>query len=491
MLAKQAWKLVQEPRSLCARVLKAKYYPLSDFYHSTRRRGSSYLWQSIMSGKRVLDSGTAWRVGNGETIDAIKDKWITSASFMKPVGYSNIPTDCRVCYFLNDGGGWDERKLAACFSPEDVVNVLKLPISRNLPPDKLFWTPEKRGLYTVKSGYYQACKLLNMGSASSSSGTVSNGLWPKIWRRSFQPKHRHFLWRILHEALPCNVKLSIRVPEVSKTCPRCGVEDETQLHALKECEAVRGLWLLSPLSLRGDLIMCRNMEEWLVQSFNLFKEDKLQLFVLSLWTIWCDRNNLVFGNRRQPPDEMFRYVIPSNCDSSASDRVSKALTPAANHQWIPPDARSVKLNSDAAISLAKNCSVISAVCRNSHGTVLRWGVKFLHGITDAESAESQAVLFGLHIASDIYGERLICESDAANVINRLLHPSHAIDPIQLVIDDCISLAAARNVSFIHVRRQCNQFAHALAKWGIFSEKIVSLTVKFLFRSMNLLIVLFD
>lgn len=32
LLAKQGWRLVNYPNSLLARVLKAKYYPNSDFY---------------------------------------------------------------------------------------------------------------------------------------------------------------------------------------------------------------------------------------------------------------------------------------------------------------------------------------------------------------------------------------------------------------------------------------------------------------------------
>lgn len=37
LLSKQCWKLMNEPNSLMARMLKAKYYPNSHFYKLTER----------------------------------------------------------------------------------------------------------------------------------------------------------------------------------------------------------------------------------------------------------------------------------------------------------------------------------------------------------------------------------------------------------------------------------------------------------------------
>ncbi|XP_050207714.1 uncharacterized protein LOC126657122 [Mercurialis annua] len=419
MLAKQAWKLAQDPHSLCARVLKAKYFQHTDFLQAGARRGSSFLWQSIMEGKRVLDTGVAWRIGNGEKVD---------------VG-------CKVKYFLTADGRWDVEKLQNCFSSDDVSNVLKIPLSRNLPPDKLFWTFNRNGFYTVKSGYYQACKVLHRDVASSSSSHNNDGLWKRIWRLSVQPKVRHFIWRILHESLPCNAKLARRIPASSELCPRCGVVEESQLHALKDCEM-----------------------------FNRLKKDEVHIFVMSLWVIWLDRNNIVFDNNRHPPDLLFRSVYPRSDQRSASDRRSNALRPPVLVEWEPPATGTVKINTDAAISAAKNRSVSSAICRDENGRVLRWGVKLMQGVVDAELAEAHAVLFGIQLASTFLGTQLVFESYASNVISRLLNPSSAIDPIQLVIEDCLDLVKGSNVVFKFARRQCNHVAHALAKWGVFYDK---------------------
>jgi hypothetical protein len=50
LLAKQVWRLLCEPESLCARVLRAKYYPDGRLLNATLKSGSSFTWQSILAG---------------------------------------------------------------------------------------------------------------------------------------------------------------------------------------------------------------------------------------------------------------------------------------------------------------------------------------------------------------------------------------------------------------------------------------------------------
>jgi hypothetical protein len=47
MLAKQVWRLHNDPNSLVSQCLKAKYYPNTDLFHSLQGRQSSYARQSI------------------------------------------------------------------------------------------------------------------------------------------------------------------------------------------------------------------------------------------------------------------------------------------------------------------------------------------------------------------------------------------------------------------------------------------------------------
>lgn len=50
MLAKQAWRLLTWPDSLCAQILKAKNFPTRSVLEETLRSGMSYIWRKILSG---------------------------------------------------------------------------------------------------------------------------------------------------------------------------------------------------------------------------------------------------------------------------------------------------------------------------------------------------------------------------------------------------------------------------------------------------------
>jgi hypothetical protein len=78
MLAKQVWRIISEPDSLCASILKAKYFPDGDILNCQLKKGSSYTWQSIWAGIQSFKRGYIWRVGDGSHIDIWRDPWIPS-----------------------------------------------------------------------------------------------------------------------------------------------------------------------------------------------------------------------------------------------------------------------------------------------------------------------------------------------------------------------------------------------------------------------------
>ena len=73
MLAKQAWRLLTNPESLCARVLAARYYPDGDILKAKPKSDMSYTWRSILAGLQLLKKGIIWRVGTGTTIRIWED----------------------------------------------------------------------------------------------------------------------------------------------------------------------------------------------------------------------------------------------------------------------------------------------------------------------------------------------------------------------------------------------------------------------------------
>jgi hypothetical protein len=73
LLARQAWRLIAFPDSLCARVLKARYYPRGNLIDTIFRGNPSSTWTTISYGLDLLKKGLIYRVGDGANIRIWRD----------------------------------------------------------------------------------------------------------------------------------------------------------------------------------------------------------------------------------------------------------------------------------------------------------------------------------------------------------------------------------------------------------------------------------
>ncbi|XP_039685651.1 uncharacterized protein [Medicago truncatula] len=84
MVGKQAWKLVSSPESLITRLLKAKYFPRSDYFGASIGHNPTYVWRSIWSAKDVIRRGFQWSIGTGEHIPVWDHPWISNVARILP-----------------------------------------------------------------------------------------------------------------------------------------------------------------------------------------------------------------------------------------------------------------------------------------------------------------------------------------------------------------------------------------------------------------------
>ena len=76
MLAKQGWRMVQGNESLLYQCFKARCFPRSTFIEAKESSNCLYVWRSLMAAQPILQSDHYWRVGNGTSINALKDWWL-------------------------------------------------------------------------------------------------------------------------------------------------------------------------------------------------------------------------------------------------------------------------------------------------------------------------------------------------------------------------------------------------------------------------------
>jgi hypothetical protein len=60
MLAKQGWRLIHNPDSLCAQILRGRYFPNGNVLQARAIAGISYTWRSILKGIELIKKGMIW-----------------------------------------------------------------------------------------------------------------------------------------------------------------------------------------------------------------------------------------------------------------------------------------------------------------------------------------------------------------------------------------------------------------------------------------------
>ena len=108
----------------------------------------------------------------------------------------------------HDLRSWRAVLVKSIFLPFEADTILNIPISYNLPEDKLIWVGNRKGVFTVKSAYYVALNLVDYADKGESSfGDPWERLWKKIWHLNIPPKVKNFAWRACLDALPTMVNL--------------------------------------------------------------------------------------------------------------------------------------------------------------------------------------------------------------------------------------------------------------------------------------------
>ena len=155
LLAKQGWQLQKNSQSLVYRVMKARYFPSTDFLHAELGSKHSHAWRGIFSALPVVQAGCWWQVGNGTSICIWTDRWLPRPSTFQVISPpASLPLDSKISSLINpDSGDWDVTLITQTFLPDDVNSILGIPLSRHKPRDRLVWAYTPKGSFTVNSAY--------------------------------------------------------------------------------------------------------------------------------------------------------------------------------------------------------------------------------------------------------------------------------------------------------------------------------------------------
>ncbi|CAL9020040.1 unnamed protein product [Prunus brigantina] len=178
LLAKQCWRLLTEPNSLWARLIKARYFPECNFMEATKGSRASWAWA-----RGALCPAPGAFVDRNATVETIID-W-------------NSRT-------------WKLDLIRPLLSTEEALAIQRIPIGSSSEVDRLVWPDEKNGKYSVRSGYHNIHSHHHRNSVRRPSSSISIDQRKKLRN--------------------------------SPICPICNDHEETIEHTLLLCPWVEPVW---------------------------------------------------------------------------------------------------------------------------------------------------------------------------------------------------------------------------------------------------------
>ena len=228
------------------KVFKAKFFShgtIMDARHSTR---ASYAWKSILNARHIIIKGSRWRIGNGLSTKIWSDKWLPPPSSGKPLTPPcTLPHDACVSNLMLDVGTWNKKLIDQIFCPGDAQLITSLVLSARRVDDKLIWSREKSGIYSVRSAYWLLCENIYANEPSCSDTGVWKQFWKRVWFIRVLHKVQQFLWRACTHSLPTMVNMKRRSIVPTACCSFCQFADEDVRHVLWSCPVLTPVWQCS------------------------------------------------------------------------------------------------------------------------------------------------------------------------------------------------------------------------------------------------------
>lgn len=391
LLARQAWRLIESPDSLCARVLKAKYYPNGTITDIAFPSVSSPTWKGIVHGLELLKKGLIWRIGDGRKTKIWRNHWVAHGENLKIL---EKKTWNRLIYvrelIVTDTKTWNEPLIRHIIREEDADEILKIRIPQREEEDFPAWHYEKTGIFSVRSAYRLAWNLARKTSeqaSSSSGGADGRKIWDNVWKANVQPKVRVFAWKLAQDKLATWENKKKRKIEMFGTCPICGQKEETGFHATVECTLAKPLRasLREHWTLPDESLFSMTGPDWLLVLLDRLSSEKKAQVLYLLWRAWYIRNEVVHGKGNVPITDSVRFLInydnlqlparkhmedikgkgPMFQDPGQKEQTCQLN--AEKEKWSCPPDGSAKLNVDAAYRTETGEASAGIIIRDCRG----------------------------------------------------------------------------------------------------------------------------
>ncbi|GMI91035.1 hypothetical protein like AT4G29090 [Hibiscus trionum] len=430
MLAKQAWRILQNPESLLSRVFRARIIrERSEMEH----RGGTHvlIWEDFwLPGResRLVDSP---RVGGLFTVNDLMNQ---------------------------NSREWNVQLIRQHFNQQDSTAILSIPLTASPLHDKLVWRGERTGLYTVRSGYRM---LLNNNQATIEDKQT----YKLLWSAECPSKVRIFTWKSIWNYIPTFQNLHRKRISPNARCARCNSQTESLEHVFRECLFSQQLWHCLGVTWPA-VVGSLTYFEWLSWLFKHTGGHSIELVIYTVWAIWHSRNKYIHEGKISTVIGTTDFI--RGCVIEYKDTLGVCSGPRVIEvvHWSPPLAGFFKINVDASCVPAEHKAFSGFLIRDENGQVMGSGILPQPTYISVLQAEAWAAKQGVEFAIELGFQCLILESDSRTLITKLQATMDDSSEIRIIIADIKSLVQQIPCCrFVFSPRSGNKSAHSLAAFG--------------------------
>ncbi|GAU36566.1 hypothetical protein TSUD_277720 [Trifolium subterraneum] len=467
MAAKKVWHIVQNPNSLVAKLIKARYFPHSSLFEAPLGYNPGFAWHSMWQARQILSLGCRWRIESGDNIRVMHDPWLRgSANRWVPSPQPAGVYQLSVRELLHENyKAWNIAKVRNLFSKDAIEKILETPLVSSVREDKVVWEEERDECYSVKSGYKLAMRYI---IGNDKYHVVGN--WNGIWKAQAPHKARHLLWRLCRGCLPTRARLLERRVECTLNCPVCDEEIEDELHIFFRCAVARDSWSAAGLSfvLHNATYQQTNAMDRIFAVCNNESSDTVGRVAMLLWSIWHNRNDKLWNDNVQMPRQTGRHAFDAWNDwysvhKLQSNNVSRT-TEEDLVRWEKPALDWVKCNVDAAFVSGSGRTSVGLCFRDNSGHFMAGMTQWQQTVISSVEGEAWALLLAMEEARHRGLDRVQFESDSKVLIEAIHMQRRGNSEFLSIVHDILSLMSSFiNFEVNFVRRQANLVAHTLAR----------------------------
>ncbi|XP_058732849.1 uncharacterized protein LOC131604425 [Vicia villosa] len=464
LLGKHYWRLLNQENSLVGKVLKGRYFPKCSIDSCGIGYNPSYAWRSIIGAREVVQRGACWRIGNGEKVNILKDRWIPkNTGFKVQPGGINVEDSARVCDIIDrDNRCWKIEDIQSMFNSEDAMKITSIPLSVHPDEDNMVWQFEKNGEFSVKTAYH-ASRAHKDSLLPGPSSPANQKIWPLIWKAPISARQRNFLWRVAKNILPSRGNLLKKGMFIDSQCPLCSAGTETVQHLLMECVFAKQVLFASVLSYRIPSSV--SVIDWLQSVLECGDADNIQIICACLYKLWAARNLTVFHGKSCCPiavaADAFESVQEFNRTCPGSNKRRSIPIQHHNSSW-PTDVHLVQV--DAGFN-REGKAVFGCVFKNHNRDVILAASKVENVEVESSLAEMLALRWCIKIALNLNLKKAVFKSDALSVVDCIngIDCNVFLEPIAA---DCrVFLSRFSFSSVLFTPREDNYDAHNMVLLG--------------------------